>query len=385
MSLAEFTGWIALALLAISFCTPVRSPKLNSLIGGYRAQLKIHHWVGMVATGFIAVHLLVLVVEYSTSLQLLIDLSDTSILTGWVATLFTGVVVAVAFRFRTTPYRRWRPIHLVLIFGFLAALLHALLVAEPGTLSEWIPMALAGLVGGLGIAMTVWIPQLPSFGAPYMVKEQSAVRPDVVTQTLVPVSPHWALRFSAGQFVFLKYCDPHFSKMWHPFTVVGFSDSGEFELLIKARGQDTNLLPDFGLSSPVKINGPFGESFWRSDKPQVWVAYGVGVAIFLAAARSMPDDMCSYVHFVYCEKNQEHLMFQTEFDALSVRRKNFSWEQHYGEGRDVIEQIKLDVSGWSRRYQLFRICGHPGFQESVKEILVAAGVDRKSIILEGVY
>ena len=385
ITLARTTGWIALSLLAISFCTPIRSPKLNTLIGGYRFQLKIHHWVGVAAIAFMSMHLAILVVDYSSSLRQLLDLSDQSIVSGWIAFICSAIVVTVAFRFRSAPYRRWRRVHLVFIFGFLAGVLHSFLVLEPRTILEWLPLVLAALIGGLGIVWSLWLPQLPTFGVPYVIARQRVLRPDLIIQGLAPADPRQSLRFAAGQFVFLRYGDPQFSTMWHPFTVVGFSDSGEFELLIKSRGLDTNLLHKVVLPSSVRINGPFGDKFWGSDEPQMWIAYGVGIAIFLAAARTMPDDIRSIVHLVYCEKSRERIVFDDEFDALSARKKHFSWGQDYGEGPDVVEHFKREVATWSTTYRLFRICGHPGFQTAVKDLLIDAGVASHAIILEGVF
>lgn len=385
MSFAGITGWISLALLAVSFCTPVKSPKLNQWLGGYRSQIKIHHWAGLAAATFIALHLAVLVFDYSSSLQPLFEFSDPSISAGWLAFICSVLVVAVAFRFRSTPYRRWRRIHLISILAFVAATLHSLLVLEPRTVLEWGAIAVVVLIGGTGIAWSLWIPQLPSFGFPYLIDKQKMLRPDLVIQTLVPSHSRKHLSFEAGQFVFLRYVEPQFTKMWHPFTVVGFSTKGEFQLLIKTRGRDTNQLRDIALPSSVRINGPFGENFWGPDLPQIWIAYGVGIAIFLAAARTMPRDIRSNIRLIYCEKTRDHIVFGDEFNELSAQRNNFSWTQSFGEGRDVIDELKEDVFTWKTTYQLFRICGHPGFQASLKRVLMDAGVKSNSIILEGVF
>ena len=385
MNLSGYTGWVALYLFAISFCTPLRSPKLNSLLGGYRSQLKIHHWVGVATVAFMALHLLLLVIDYSSMIHQLIEFSDTSILTGWIALIITALIVGVAFRFRRAPYRRWRRIHLVLITGFIAALLHSLLVLEPGSLLEWGVITLVTVIGCIGIAWILWIPQLPNFGVPYVIDKQRRLRSDLVSQVLVPSDSRERLQFAAGHFVFLRYSNPQFTKVWHPFTVVGFSDTGEFELLVKMRGRDTNLLGELVLPGSVRINGPFGVKFWGADEPQIWIAYGVGIAIFLAAARTMPTSIKAEVRLVYCDKSRENIVFDEEFDGLSARRNNFSWTQYYGEGRDVVEQLKSEAIAWSKTYRVFRICGHPGLQASIKRILIAAGIESNSIILEGVF
>ncbi len=383
MGFEEVSGWIALLLFAISFCTAAKSPKLNAWMKGYRPQLKVHHWIGMAAIAFMIVHLLALLEAYSPS-QLVV-LSDASISTGWIAFASSAIIVAMAFQFRTAPYRRWRRAHLVLILGFLAAVMHTYLILEPSTIPEWATILIATLIGGWGMALSLWIPQSRSFGSPYIISKQVALRSDLFLQTLTPVNPSESSRFKSGEFVFLRYEAPQFSKIWHPFTVVPTDDSGAFELLIKARGRDTNLLREVVLPSEVKINGPFGMPFWGDDKPQLWIAYGVGIAIFFAACRSMPRDYRSPIHLAYGEKNAERMVLAHEFDAAKEGRKNFSWAQYYGEGQDMVKELKGKIPGWAKSFHLFRVCGHPGFQDAVRGELIAGGVASNHIILEGVF
>jgi ferredoxin-NADP reductase len=156
-------------------------------------------------------------------------------------------------------------------------------------------------------------------------------------------------------------------------------------MLVKARGRDTNLLQEVQLPSLVKLNGPFGVSFWHSHEPQLWVAYGVGIAIFLGAARSMPDSFTAQVHLAYCEKTPDRIVFGGEFDALSTRRQNFSWNQFYGEGPKVLVELEKNMEQWSKRFRIFRICGHPGFQKAARDLLLLHGVPKQAILLEGIF
>jgi len=289
MDLERLTGWIGILLLAIGFCTPARSPLFSAKVGGYRLQLKMHHWLGVAAVVSMILHLGLLLWDYAPSPGQLFELSESGISTGWVALICALAVTAVAFSFRSAPYRRWRRIHLIVILGFIAGILHSFLILEPRSLAEWCLLATPALIGVFGIAWTLWIPRSPFFGTRYAIVRQTTLRSDLFLQLLKPSSNAKALGFEAGQLIFLRYSAPQFSRMWHPFTVIGFSNSGEIELLIKARGRDTNLLREAELPSPVSINGPFGVRFWRSDEPQIWIAYGVGIAIFLAAARTIPE------------------------------------------------------------------------------------------------
>ncbi|MBP9707749.1 MAG: ferric reductase-like transmembrane domain-containing protein [Oligoflexales bacterium] len=385
MDFSRLAGWIAILLLAISFCSAIKSPRLNKIFRGYRKQLKFHHLLGVTAVLFMIGHLIALLLDYASSISQLFDPFDVSIWTGWIALMSTVILVLIAFRFRSSPYRRWRHIHLLLIPSFLTAVIHSYIILEPRTILEWFMIVSVTLIGMLGIAWTMWISQRTSFGTSYTIVKHTELRPDLFLQTLQAKSTDAAIEIEAGQYVYLSYSASQFSRMWHPFTVIGFSDSGELELLIKARGRDTNLLPNILLPSPVSIHGPFGSKFWQTNESQLWLAYGVGIAIFIAAARTVPENYNSKIHLTYCEKSFDRIILRNEFDLLVKKNCQFSWEQSYGEGKEVLRDLEKRVEHWSKEYKLIRICGHPGFQDSAKKLFRSAGVPSHSIILEGLY
>jgi predicted ferric reductase len=385
MGFAQISGWVGILFLAASFCIAIKSPLLSKRLGGYRCQIRIHHWLGILALLAMFAHLGVLLLEYSSSMGQLFDVTDIAIWSGWIALICTLFVVARAFRFRSAPYRRWRQVHLILILSFLVAIIHSFLILEPRTVLEWLLIGTISLVGVLGIVWGLGITHLPFFGSKYSIIHQTTLQPDLFLQVLKPNKLDQAIKVEAGQFVYLRYDAPQFSRMWHPFTVVGFGEDGEFELLTKARGRDTNQLYGIQLPCEIRVNGPFGSPFWVSKAPQIWIAYGVGIAIFLAASRQMPRDFGAKAHLVYCERNWERIIFRDEFDGLSLCRENFSWEQYYGEGPEVLVDLEKNMGSWAREYEFFRICGHPGFQAAVRDLLIAKGIPKNAINLEGVY
>ncbi len=386
MTLVRLAGWVGTILLAVSFCTAIKSPLINFLVGGYRQQLRVHHILGWLAISAMMVHLGALLFDYSATLDLLGNLLDPAVITGWVAFAISATIVALAASFRNAPYRRWRRAHLILILAFAFGIAHSFLVLEPRTLSEWALIGAVTFAGVIGIFMTVCLPRFSSIGIPYKIVQQTQLRNDLFWQTLEPAEHNQTISCKAGQFFYVRFCGQKFSKAWHPFTIISLSHSGTCELLIKSRGYDTGILHYITLPCFVKMKGPFGVKFWQSDKSQLWIAYGVGIAIFLAASRTFPNWFDSKVHLVYGEKSPESVLFRNELDALSNIRDNFSWEESLGDGRKVLAALQGNIKKeWSHDYQQFRICGHPNFQIAAKNLLLKVGVARSKIILEGVF
>ncbi|MHB1221049.1 MAG: hypothetical protein ACYC0J_03555, partial [Gammaproteobacteria bacterium] len=154
------------------------------------------------------------------------------------------------------------------------------------------------------------------------------------------------------------------------------------EHFIKARGRDTNRLDDILLPSPVQILAPFGTLFWKLDENQLWIAYGVGAAIFLAAIRSFPPSFRKKIHFICCDSSANNMFFGDELDDCMRSNANFSWEPYIGTGIQFIAEFSsksFDI----RSIDKVRICGHPLFQKNLKAMLVSRGIQSQDINLEG--
>lgn len=382
--MTRFSGYIALLFFMMSFYLASRIPILNRIFDGLQRQLRWHHWIAVVSVTAMLCHLGQLLWSYGEHFELLLNWSDFSLLSGWIT--FAGVIVTIPFAFYRVqiPYRRWRVIHLVTSLCLISVLLHTLLLLEPDKLREWVIFLLLAVLGIIALLLAVILPGFSFWGRKYQIIELYEPCPKLFLLKLQPyqdeVLPHFY--YSSGHFLYLKFLSPDFSRIWHPFTIISKPCEPFIELFIKARGRDTKQLKSICLPAPIRILAPFGTPFWKLDQAQLWIAYGVGAAIFLAAIRSFQTSFRKKIHFICCDSSATKIFFSDELDDCMQQNLNFTWESYIGSGQQFIAEFSnklLDI----KSFEKVRICGHPGFQNNLKSMLISHGIRSSHIQLEG--
>lgn len=383
--MARLSAWIALIFFVISFYLAIRVPVLNRIFDGLKPQLRWHHWVALLSVIAILCHLGQLLWNFTGRFQLLFDWKDVALLSGWIT--FVGVVLLstpLAFFRVQIPYRRWRVIHLMTSLCLLTALLHTLLILEPKYYGEWTIFILVTVLAMISLLLAVILPAFPFWGRKYLITKFSEIRPNLFLVQLqrneYEVSQDF--HYDPGQFIYLKFITRGFSQIWHPFTIISRPSESYIELFIKARGRDTNHLRTISVPAPIRVLAPFGTSFWKLDQAQLWIAYGVGAAIFLAAVRSFPPSFRKNIHFICCDSSETNVFFSEELNRLMQTSPQFTWELYIGSGQQFIAEFKHKPFS-NRSFEHVRICGHPGFQKSLKMMLIYRGIQRRNIQLEG--
>ncbi len=386
MKMSPLSGWLALILLVASFYLSIRLPLLNRIFNGLKRQLHWHHFIALLSVTFMFFHLAQIVWSFRYNFELLFDWRDVALLSGWIT--FVGIVLVMTFAFYRVqiPYRRWRFIHLFAFVCLITALIHTFLLFEPSTYSEWIIFALVVSLGIFALLLAVILPGFSFWGKKYLIRRITEISPKLFLLQLKPHSSQKAaslhFQFDPGHFIYLKFSYHDFSYMWHPFTIVSKPSDPHIELFIKARGRDTNRLDAILLPAPVRILAPFGTSFWKLDENQLWIAYGVGAAIFLAAIRSFPPSFRKKIHYICCDISAKNMFFGDELDECMLSNSNFTWEPYIGTGIQFIAEFSsklFDIKSIDK----FRICGHPLFQKNLKALLVSRGIQSQDINLEG--
>ncbi|MFW7379302.1 MAG: ferric reductase-like transmembrane domain-containing protein [Oligoflexus sp.] len=378
--MTSFSGWIALSLMILAFYFAIRSPFLNRLFGELKLQLQWHHYVGFACTAATLWHVGQLLWDFREAWHLL--WLDLSVITGWIS--FIGLTLVIIFSFFRTAisYRLWRKIHLISSASLVAALIHTYLIYEPAAQREWLIFLGFVALGFIAFVFTAILPRFRFWGKAYLISQHQELRPGYFLTSLQVQNLKQSISIESGQFIYLRFLDKRFTRIWHPFTIVSTNPQHDIGLLIKARGQDTNQLADLRLPTHVKVWGPFGSRFWKHDDNQLWISYGVGVAIFLGAIRSYPENFQKKVHFICCDGSEDKVFFRDELEKCGQAHPGFSWEVFIGSGYEFIQAFdKRSLS--SKNDLLVRICGHPGFQNSVKMKLIAKGIPRSKIHLEG--
>lgn len=382
--MVSISGWISLLFLVMSTYLAARIPFLNRIFAGLKQQLRWHHWVALLSVAAMFYHLGQLFWNFSGHIYVLFDLKKTAFLSGWIS--FACIVLSLPFAFfrRRISYRRWRAIHFATAFALIAALVHTFLIFKQKHSGQWAIFLLIAGLATISLLLAIILPLCPFWGKNYLITKISEVRPNLFLLKLNPRENKLLLKFQydPGHFIYLKFLNPDFSRIWHPFTIISKPQEPHLELLVKARGRDTDRLKTLLVEVPVRILGPFGTSFWKTDQTQLWISYGVGAAIFLAAIRSFPHSFQKKIRFICCESSEENIFFEEELNQCMQANSNFTWELYIGSGQQFISEFKnrpLDRLSFEK----FRICGHPGFQNSIKSMLISHGIPRLKIHLEG--
>lgn len=379
------SGWLALVLFVASFYFSIRLPFLNRIFNGLKHQLYWHHLIALLSVTFMFFHLTHVIWSFRHHLELLFNWRDIALASGWIT--FVGITLVMPFAFYRVqiPYRRWRFIHLLAFVCLITALIHTFFLFQPNSYTEWIIVALVVSLGIVALLLTVILPGFFFWGEKYFIKKITEIRPKLFLLQLQPCSNQNAsqhFQFESGHFIYLKFSCSDFSSIWHPFTIVSTPSDPYIELFIKARGIDTNRLDAILLPSPVRILAPFGTSFWKLDENQLWIAYGVGAAIFLAAIRSFPVSFHKKIHFICCNSSANNIFFSDELNNCMHLHPNFTWESYIGTGIQFIAEFN-NKSLDTKSIDKVRICGHPLFQKNLKSMLMSRGIQSQDINLEG--
>lgn len=218
------------------------------------------------------------------------------------------------------PYDPWKAIHRLLALALLGGLTHGLL--DSATLA-----GSPGLTAGyLGLSILVAVAVLYQLGlrryvlrgAPHDVTGLERVAGDVLVITLRPLGV--PLRIRAGRFVEVHFSgDRHGA---HPFTVIGSTPDGEFQLAVKASGNDTSALHQhLRIADRAWVRGPRGDLDHRRGGPrQIWIAGGIGITPFLGWIRSLGPEHDTVVDLWYSAPTSDQAAFLDELAHAAGRR-----------------------------------------------------------------
>jgi predicted ferric reductase len=123
--------------------------------------------------------------------------------------------------------------------------------------------------------------------------------------------------------------------------------------------------------------------FWENPyQNQLWIASGVGIAVFLGALHSYPIKSGPRIHLIFTS-NEANLIFYSEFEAAKAKF-NFTYEYSSEGGFRLVEKLTQNCDFFDQ-FDYFRICGHPDFQKAINRLLLDFGISKKRIRLEGLW
>ncbi|MEY2475751.1 MAG: hypothetical protein QOG87_1066 [Actinomycetota bacterium] len=386
-------GLVGLAMLGLQFLSVARINRVDAPYG-IDAVMRYHRQIAFVATAFIALHPLVLVLAESSYWDLVNPLkSPKRVQWGQAALLmlvFLVVVSVLRLRWKLN-YEIWRVTHgilALLITSF--ALVHVRSVGVYVQRGTWKPAVFTAF-SLVFLSLLAWVRVLKPLARmrrPFVVDQ---VRPEpggVVTLRLRATRGR-GLRFRAGQFSWITL-DSVFVPNEHPFSIASSAARPEeVEFTIKELGDFTRQLGGVIEGSRAYLDGPFGNFGvgWESAGQLLLVAGGIGVTPCMSILRTMADTSDPRpVTLIYGSNDWETIVFRDELEELRRRfdlkvihvlaRGHEGWDGDVGFiNLDILRRgLPDDLSG----VQCY-VCGPPPMMAAVEHALFEAGVPPRQV------
>ncbi len=390
-------GFVGLSMMGLQF---VLTGRFRGLASGFGLDnmLQFHRQAGLVATGFVIAHPVILIGANPAYTRFF----DPRVNAPRAVALITVTVALVALVATTLwrksfgiPYEWWRTAHgglalLIVVVG----LGHVLMVGyyvDP----LWRQLVWIGFTGG-AMALLVHgriIRPLALKQKPWRVSSVSPENGPTWTITLEP-DGHDGLEFDAGQFGWLTIGPTPFSLQQHPFTIASSAERpGSVQFTIKELGDFTATIKEIPEGTPAFIEGPFGAFTLdeeTADCGAVFFAAGVGITPVMSMLRTFRDrGDAPPLQLFFGNPSADDAIFFDELRELSdelpleliqvLEDPPEDWEGPTGIITPDLLDERLSEDDGRRRYY---VCGPPPMMDSVEQYLIDHGVDGRRIFSE---
>lgn len=380
-ALAAQTGWIGTSLLVASLALMVREPRWAALMGGLDTMYRWHHRGGVVAYVFLLCHPLALgMVGLAASpraawLAIAPWALDWPGRMGWIGLLCLMAGLTSTFS-RHIGYRGWRTFHYLTAIGVAIGLAHVFALLD----DIWVLLGF-GLVAAVALVWRLLVIDRGLTAHPFRVTRVGVRAADLIEASLAPDAG--ALPVAPGQFVLASFGDgPAYRGCgeFHPFTVSGIGHDGTLSVSVKALGPCSSRIQSLEPGVLVRLQGPFG-NFLASerDAPQLWIAGGIGITPFIAAARA--GELRRPTTLIYLYRETRDAAFLDELTTLAQTDSKFDFiAQANGQGLPDAAALLARVSGLDQRE--VQICGPAGMVDAFTSRLRQLGLPDRSIHFE---
>lgn len=406
--LDEVSTGLAMTAFAIMLAEFVLSGRLRSISGsiGMDVTMRFHQLVARTALAFVLVHPFLYStpsgppMPWDSTGQLSLGLDMASLSTGLAAwIILPGFVLLSVLRDRQPfRYETWRLLHLLGAVVVAVAVTHHTLAAGRYSADPWLAgfwlLLLATAVGSLAWGRLA-APLLKA-RHPY---ELSGCRRIALRTWELSIRPARgaALRFKAGQFVWLNLGHSPFSLHENPFSISSApARRPELQFVVKEVGDFTRSLGSVAPGTRAWLDGPHGNLTLdgRSAAGVALIAGGVGVAPLLGIARQMlADGDRRPLVLLYGNRVAEQIVYADELAALADRPDSrvvhvlsepaADWAGEVGLiDRAIVERVfgPEGAADW-----LYLVCGPPAMIDGVEEALTGIGVPSGRILSERFY
>lgn len=293
------SGLILFVVMSAIMYLSIRPQWVEKRLGGLDKVYHVHKWLGISCIAWISFHYLAeklpkwgwvrAMVDFPPRVkgakEIFIPPEITSLAKsiGEYGIWIFGFLLCVAL-IQRIPYQKFRWIHKVAFpLFFLALILHGLALMPKNwwlsPIGAW--AVLWAVIGGASaiIALLGLIGKKRQYQG--NVVDMLVMADKDLVQLDVQLAAGSNMSYKAGQFAFLTFTTQEGA---HPFTIVSFDEQKQIvRFAIKNLGDYTKLLAkEIKVGQNAMIEGAYGALDFSDDKPQIWVAGGIGITPFLA-------------------------------------------------------------------------------------------------------
>ncbi|MBI2409714.1 ferric reductase-like transmembrane domain-containing protein [Candidatus Kaiserbacteria bacterium] len=387
-SAGQAAGLLGFALLSLNFVLSARLPFLDKIFTGLNKAYVKHHSVGVLAFSLILLHPLFLTLQYlffspAAAFAFLFSFTDTGVVLGELA-LASFIVLMVITLYLKFKYENWKATHKFLGVVLILGTIHVLLMPTDVTANIVLRYYLLALAtaGGLAYAYRTVFSLYKAREYRYAVKEVRKVSADVAELVLAPLGRK--MRFSPGQFVFLRFETGGTLSQSHPFSLTSSPNDAKLSMGVKKLGDFTSLLSDVKPGTTSRLEGPFGAFSFNKvpGKKQLWLAGGIGITPFVSMVRWIKQNMSILngyeIELWYSVKTREEAAYAPEIEELARKESRFRFHVHASEERGRLSAHVVAGDKDVSDMEIF-LCGPQGFMTALRTQFESLGVRRDRI------
>ena len=378
---SQYLGVLALLSMSIAQILAARLPGAEFLFGGLDRIYVLHKWLAVFAMVCLGLHEIIdAEIDGLGPETGLMDIAED---VGEIA--LYGLLILVFVTVTTfIPYQYWRWSHQFIGLFFAMGVFHYVFVQKPyGQLDPPSLYVLFFCAAGL-LSYLYMVLLYVRFPGPRRYRVVNCLAfGDATEIVMAPESKR--IRHKPGQFAFFEFDLPGMTEI-HPFTIAGGpQENGELRICVKGLGTYTDdLIKTVKPDVAVNVFGSFGHFRMPSDdRPQIWIAAGIGITPFMSWARSLKaSEVKSPIHLYYCIRSEDDAPFIDELRAIAQANPTFKLSLHNSvrDGRLVTERIADANAELKNTFVGF--CGPTAMRNELRSGLVAKGLKKSRFHFE---
>ncbi|CAH1578131.1 ferredoxin reductase family protein [Vibrio rotiferianus] len=389
-AMIQYSGILSLMLMSITMVLAMRLPVVESWLSGMDKAYRVHKWLGISGVALGVAHWL----WYQVPKWLVMSgvlarpvkhsgagpAGNLSGIEAWISGLrdfaqgmgewafYLLLVLLVVSLWSAVKYKPFKLSHRLMSVAYLFIAIHSVLLLKRAYWGEpiyYVTIAFA-LIGSIAAVYSLsgFVGRRNKHSA-----EVSATRyfpQSEVMELVLKPNASWQ-GHKAGQFAYLRFGDEDA----HPFTIVSSTESSELRFLIKELGDfTTGLYERVKAGDAVMVEGPYGRLAFDLDKPQIWIAGGVGIASFFAALEALKTQArISNVHLFYCTRGIDGQLVDELWHLAHEAKVKLHVIDTLKSPRLNAQRIALQCGNLSQ-YEMY-FCGPEVFSKTLKKELAA--------------